>query len=253
MQQLEKLKSKLILNKREKTLLIIFLAVFFVFLYTKFLLAEQVNNIAVLRDKYTTLENKKNSLVNLGYHEPQRFLSEIEGIEKDIQVLYERVPGNADTPLVLVQLHEMLKKYALTAPNIIFSQVKDKGDYSSFLVSMDVSGSKLGVYGFLEEIENFPRLCKIVELELNPVGTYGIKARAVIEFYVLNEVRPDPLDYSFIGENDTAYPKDPFSLFKSSELMNGGPATDLSVKESSRETSSSNENQVVPNSSVLKG
>jgi Tfp pilus assembly protein PilO len=214
MQLLEKLKANWNLNRREKILITIFLLLFLVFIYYKFFLSGQIARITQLRNEIYSNEMKINNMIGKRYDNPGLLIAETNYIEEDFKKIYQRVPGNPDKLGLLVYFSRSIKRHNLNAPDIIFSRIIDKGDYSSFTISFDVVGGRFDIYSFIDEIENFPRLCRIREIELIPLDSLNISAKMKIEFYILNEVKSDPLEYPFMNIDDTDYPSAPFSRFK---------------------------------------
>ncbi|NTW04855.1 MAG: hypothetical protein HGA27_01875 [Peptococcaceae bacterium] len=231
----EKLKATWNLNRREKILIVLFLVLFGVFIYYKFLLSGQIFRIKQLKNEIYSNEIKMNNLIGKRYDKPGLLLAEINNIEEDFKKIYQRVPGNPDKLGLLVYFSRSIEKHNLYTPDIIFSKVIDKGNYSSFTISFDAKGSKFDMYSFIDEIENFPRLCRIMEIELVPLGNLNIAAKMKIEFYILNEVQSDPLEYPFMNMDDTGYPSAPFSIFKVVEQKNVATDSELSNKNQASE------------------
>lgn len=219
----ERLKISLNLNKREKILAAVFLLSAVVFLYYQYIFTVQAEKIAAVREKIKTKEKLIAQLTSLGYNDLAQMKERIHELEADIDKLYAEVPRIKDTPGLLVDFYTLAKLNNITAETITFGKLEVKESYSSFPVSLDVSGTRHEVYGFIKEIEDYPRLSRISKIEFKPAENGMISAKITDEFYVLHEIATDPVEYPFLREEERPdFLFDIFGVLESKSTAGGG-------------------------------
>lgn len=212
MLSLKKPNVKLNLSKREKILASLFLLLAAFFLYYQYVFAVQEKNIAAIKNDIKSKEDMINQLTSQGYGDVSQLTVKIQEMDTEIEKFYEKIPNIANMPGLLVDFYKSAKKNNVSAQTITFGKLEVKDSYSSFLVSLDVLGTKSDVFNFIKEIEGYPRLSKISKIEFEPKEGNMILAKISDEFYVLNEVKADPLEYPFMdGQKSVGFVLDLFN------------------------------------------
>lgn len=195
---LKKLSVKLDLSRREKILVSLFLLLAVFFLYYQNVFAVQEKKITAIKNDIKIKEDMINQLTGQGYGNVSQLTARIQELDTEIEKFEERVPSIMNTPGLLVDFYKSARKNNVSAQTITFGKLEVKDNYSSFLVSLDVLGTKRDVFNFIKEVEGYPRLSKTLKVEFEPMEGHMILARISDEFYVMNEVKADPLKYPFM-------------------------------------------------------
>lgn len=165
-----------------------------------------------------------------GYGNVTQFETRIEEIDQKLAEFNDVIPNIKDSPGLLVDFYNSARSNNVEAKSISFGKTEAKDNYSSFLVSLDVSGTKRSVYNFIKEIENYPRLSRISKVEFEPKEGDAILAKITDEFFILNDIKADPQEYPFVNEKGGFnFLFDIFGLYKAPGESEGQPGQ-VSVK-----------------------
>ena len=104
----------------------------------------------------------------MGYGDVAQLTAKIEDLDNEIENFYEKVPNIKNVPGLLVDFYTSAKKNNVIAQTVTFGRLESKESYNSFQVSIDVLGAKRDVYSFIKEIEGYPRMSRISEVEFEP-------------------------------------------------------------------------------------
>lgn len=240
------------LSKREVILvLLVFLASTTFFCY-KFIFKPQWNEVKKLRAELDRQKQELDFRIKEGWNDISDLKARCEEIERQIKIIHMRVPNIKNEPQLLVDFYKTAKANNVMAETVKFSELKEvEGkNYSTFTVSTEVTGPTVNIYNFIKDIEEYPRLNRISEIKFEPQSSTWITCSLTVEFYVLHEVKPDPLDYPFMeGEYGKDRPYQIFGVYGQGEEKapqepggNGAvpaePAQALSTREGSQLTGS---------------
>lgn len=189
---------KLNLSKREKILASLFLLLAAFFLYYHYVFAVQEKKIAAIKKDIKSKEALIEQLTGQGCGNVSQLTARIQETDAEIEIFHRKVPNAKNSPGLLVEFYQSAKRNKVTAQTIVFGKLEAKDNYSSFLVSLDILGTKRDVFNFIKEIENYPRLSKISKIEFEPRDGNMILAKISDQFYVLHDVKPDPFAYPFM-------------------------------------------------------
>jgi|GEM_PF-5525858 len=200
MRQLTTLKLNFKFNKREKTLASVFLVFIVFFLYCQYVYIPQEKKIAAIKNDIKKKEDMINQMISQGYGNVSDLDAKIQGMDAEIEKLYQKVPNTENKSGLLVDFYNLAIKNHVVAQTITFGKLAHNDSFSRFQVSLEVLGTKQDVFNFIKGIEDYPRQSMISKIELEPKEGNMISAKILDEFYVLQEVKNDPLEYPFMDK-----------------------------------------------------
>lgn len=204
------------LSKREMILVALFLFAALAGVYYKFVFEPQWLKINKLKSDLMSQQQVLSQRKSQGWDDIQSLKEQSRQLREKINKSYARVANIKDEPGLLVYFYKLSTANNLLADTIRFSEMKEAGGkvYSTFYTSLDVIGLNRDIYRFIEGLEGYSRANRISEIKFEPLSSDTSKCSLTVEFYVLHEVKPDPLSYPFMaGELKRDHPYKIFDLY----------------------------------------
>jgi len=215
------------LNKREIILVVILLLAGIIAGYYRFFFEPQWKNIQRIKADLNTQQQVLNQRKDQGWDDIGNLQLQTAEIWASIEKIYARVSNIKDEPTLLVDLYNMSVANRLVTESIKFGElleVKGKG-YSTFNITLEFLGSNINVYNFIDSLEKYTRLNRISEISFLPTSSGSSLCSLTVEFYVMHDVRPDPVLYPFmVGEMRQNLPYNMFDMYlmKNPSLLKQG-------------------------------
>ncbi len=210
------------LSKREIFLAVLLLLSSTFFLCYNYIIKPQLENINRLKSELQTQQEELDFRINNGWNDIYSLENDCNQLEEALDNIYREVPNIKNEPLVLVDLYRLAEKNKVTAETVTFSELKEVEDeeYKTYTVTTEAAGPNVNIYNFIEDVENYSRLNRISSIEIEPQNDRYSICKLSVEFYVLPEVEPDPLDYPFMqGEYGKDLPYQVFGIYEEEEAQ----------------------------------
>ncbi|MFZ5646937.1 MAG: type 4a pilus biogenesis protein PilO [Bacillota bacterium] len=204
------------LSKRELILVALFLFAALLASYYKYIFEPQWNNIKKLKSELQSQQQVLSQRKAQGWDDIQSLKEQSDELREKIKKTYVKVTNIKDEPGLLVDFYKLSVTNNLTADTIKFSELKeaDGKGYSTFNVTLDFIGLNRDIYNFIEALENYTRLNRVSDIKFQPLSPNVSQCSLAVEFYVLHEIKPDPLVYPFMaGEYRRDQPYKIFDLY----------------------------------------
>lgn len=201
------------LSRREVILAAILALSCITAIYYRFVFEPQWNTIKELQADLIKQQQVLNERLSQGWNDIPALGAQSAEIKSSIENIYKIVPRIKNEPALLVDFYELTRLHNLGAEAIKFGELKEvegKG-YSTFTVTLGVTGQNDNIYSFLANMEKYPRLNRVAEIKFIPESAVASTCILSYEFYVMHSIQPDPLVYPFI---EGKYGKDqPYNIF----------------------------------------
>lgn len=204
------------LSKRELILVVLFLFVLLGGSYYKFIFEPHWSKINKLRSDLGTQQQILSQRKAQGWDDIQSLQEQSRQLREKIGKTYAKVTNIKNEPGLLVDFFKLSVANNLLADTIKFSELKevDGKGYSTFSISLDFMGRNSDIYKFIQNLEDYSRLNRIAEVKFEPISSHSSKCSLTAEFYVLHEIKPDPLVYPFMaGEYRRNHPYKIFDIY----------------------------------------
>lgn len=209
------------LKQREKILLIIFVALGLVYVSYVFYFKPQYARLTVLRQELAEARKNYQAAIAEGWNDIPGLEQKIARAQAELMVLGTEVPSYKSTPAVLVDLYQLAVKYDLQLNGegnrkIIFGKLENHGDYSSYNIEMELTGTSADVYGFLYDVPRTDRIMAIDQGEIWSETPGFLHCSLTLKVFVLGDVEDDPPTYPFMDFEKTM--REPYRMFTPSSL-----------------------------------
>jgi Tfp pilus assembly protein PilO len=221
------------LSRREKILAALLTLCAIVMLYQRFILAPQLNKINQLKSEITKQENVLTTRVEQGWTDIPVLQARAKEIQKEIDELYLKAPNIVDEPNLLVDFYQLAKLNGLQAEVIKFEPVQkvENYNYSTISIHLEVTGLNYDIYNFIAALEQYHRLDKIYSVTFEPQDATTSICSFSVEFYILGEIKPDPMDYPFMsGQYGKDKPHQMFNILIIETTENDGELTESNIE-----------------------